>query len=191
MPWPAHHDRNCSRMIGALMVESRASIRTLETISALLGSSSGGFTHEGGAHLHRRRGGFGVDPAGVGDADDEVEITHSLGKDDLRDRTEGLGEVLVALGEVDGVDGGQLDLSRCPPAVDEGHPGHESGVVIDLGDLASVSGAEPASCGEEALGLSGLDLVSGPAAAERRVGSFGIRENSPTSICTVTSRTPN
>ncbi len=80
MPWPAHHDRNCSRMVGSLMVESRASIRTLETISARLGSSSGGFTHEGGAHLHRRRGGFGVDPAGVGDADDEVEITHSLGK---------------------------------------------------------------------------------------------------------------
>lgn len=92
-------------------------------------------------------------------------------------QVEGLCEVLVAFGEVDGVDGGEFDFGWCSPAVDECHPGHESGAVVNLGDLAGVSVAEPASCGEEALGLSGLELVSGPAVAERRVGGFGVGED--------------
>ena len=61
----------------------------------------------------------GSTPAGVGHADDQVEVAHRLGEHDGGHRVDWLVQVLAAPVEVHALDRGQLDFGRREAAVEE------------------------------------------------------------------------
>ena len=97
---------------------------------------AGGFPDERGAHLSRGGGGLGVDAAGVGGTDDEVEVAHGFGEDDGVDGVQRQGEVVTAPGEIHATDRGQVSFGWGEEAVGELDVSDQVVVVKDTGDSA-------------------------------------------------------
>lgn len=75
-----------------------------------------GFLEESCTHFDGRSGGFRVDTASMGNADDQINVAHDLAEDDRGDIFEREGFGFVLLVEEDGVERQSLDIGRAAPA---------------------------------------------------------------------------